>query len=171
MLKKKLRAPKEEEMSISDAYKPEDAPEYTLPKDLIEDDDTAATLKSAHLAEWLHHNGGDKDTHHHHDPYYIDGEGNTRHYKRPGLGYEGRGFDHEYAPTESGHYGEFNPQYEPAPGDELHKIWGAEIWNQSGEIRPWWNKLEKSEFDGMTPRKQYGEIATNLIAQNKDVSL
>lgn len=131
-------------MSISDAYDPEKAPEYTLPKDLIEDDDTASTLKSAHLAEWLHHNGGDKDVHHHHDPYYIDGEGNTRHYNRPGGGYQGVGFNHDYSKSESGHYGEFNTGYQVTPGDDINKIWGASIWNQSGDIKPWWNKLEKS---------------------------
>lgn len=57
-LKRKLKEPKKEDMTVSDAYDPDKAPEYTLPKDLIEDDDTAATLKSAHLSEWLHHNGG-----------------------------------------------------------------------------------------------------------------
>jgi len=28
---------------------------------MMEDEDTASTLKSAHLAEWIHKNGGDPE--------------------------------------------------------------------------------------------------------------
>ena len=42
---------------------------------MLEDEDTASTLKSAHLAEWIEKNGGDPSKHHHHDPYHLDENG------------------------------------------------------------------------------------------------
>ena len=106
---KKLSSPEKAKQLASEAYNPEEAPAYTLPKDMMEDEDTASTLKSAHLAEWIHKNGGDGDRHHHHDPYHIDEEGNEHLYARPGGGYEGVGFDHYGKDQESGFYGSTNP--------------------------------------------------------------
>ena len=71
----------------------------------MEDEDTASTLKSAHLAEWIHKNGGDALVHHHHDPYHLDENGQQTPYKRPGGGYEGVGFNHEGKDEEDGNYG------------------------------------------------------------------
>lgn len=78
---------------------------------MLEDEDTADTLKSAHLAEWIHKNGGDGLKHHHHDPYYLDGEGKETEYARPGGGYGGVGFDHAYRNDIDGGYGENNKNY------------------------------------------------------------
>ena len=72
---------------------------------MIEDEETSDTLKSAHLAEWIHKNGGNPDRHHHHDPYHIDGQGNETEYSRPGGGYGGVGFDHAYRNELNGNYG------------------------------------------------------------------
>jgi len=93
-LKKKLSEPADAKQNMSDAYNPEEAPQYILPADMMEDEETASTLKSAHLSEWIHKNGGKEDQHHHHDPYHLDENGKATTYKRPGGGYEGVGFDH-----------------------------------------------------------------------------
>lgn len=71
----------------------------------MEDEETASTLKSAHLAEWIHKNGGDATVHHHHDPYHLDENGKKTVYKRPGEGYEGVGFDHYGKDDVDGFYG------------------------------------------------------------------
>lgn len=42
---------------------------------------------------------------------------------------------------------------------------------QAGQIRPWWSKLEKNEFDGMSPRKAYDQVAGDILAKNKDVDV
>jgi len=72
---KKLSSPVQAKEKASEAYDPAEAPRYVLPQDMLEDEDTASTLKSAHLAEWIHKNGGDANKHHHHDPYHIDENG------------------------------------------------------------------------------------------------
>ena len=115
---KKLAPPKEGKQTTSDAYDPGEAPSYTLPKDMMEDEDTASTLKSAHLAEWIHKNGGDGDRHHHHDPYHIDEAGVEHRYARPGGGYEGVGFNHYGQDEESGFYGTANPGARCTPSYE-----------------------------------------------------
>jgi len=71
-------------------------------------------LKSAHLSEFLHGNGGNEAEHHHHDPYYTDENDTHRYYSRPGGGYEGQGFDHGYKDLKSGNYGVFNADYNPS---------------------------------------------------------
>lgn len=76
----------------------------------MEDEETADTLKSAHLAEWIHKNGG-SDRHHHHDPYHIDGDGKETEYSRPGGGYAGVGFDHVGKGEVNGFYGYSNKGY------------------------------------------------------------
>lgn len=75
----------------SEKYDPADAPEYPDPHSMDEDEDTASTLKSAHLAEWIH--GLSQSDHHHHDPFYIDEHG-KRHYNLNHGGYEGPGHSH-----------------------------------------------------------------------------
>lgn len=72
---------------------------------MLEDEDTSQTLKSAHLAEWIHKTGGDPEQHHHHDPYHLDENGKETIYKRPGGGYEGVGFDHYGKDNADGFYG------------------------------------------------------------------
>ena len=47
-LKKKLSEPADAKQNMSDAYNPEEAPQYILPADMMEDEETASTLKSAH---------------------------------------------------------------------------------------------------------------------------
>jgi hypothetical protein len=56
--------------SLAEKFDPEDSPLYPNPTDMPADEDAASTLKSAHLAEWVH--GMTADEHHHHDPYYFD---------------------------------------------------------------------------------------------------
>lgn len=75
--------------TLAEKYDPGDAPEYPDPTSMDEDEDTAGTLKSAHLAEWLHgyHNEN------HHDPFYLDEYG-KRHYNLQHGGYEGPGHNH-----------------------------------------------------------------------------
>ena len=75
----------------AEKYDPNDAPQYPNPTAMDEDEDMASTLKSAHLAEWIHGYSG--DDHHHHDPYYID-ENGKRHYNLNYGGYEGPGRNH-----------------------------------------------------------------------------
>lgn len=88
----------------------------------MEDEDTASTLKSAHLAEWIHKNGGEASQHHHHDPYHLDENGKATPYRRPGGGYEGVGFNHFGKNDPDGYYGTSNlgaecvPQYEHVLG-------------------------------------------------------
>lgn len=88
----------------------------------MEDEETASTLKSAHLAEWIHKNGGDATRHHHHDPYHVDENGVETPYKRPGGGYEGVGFSHYGKDEVEGFYGTSNagaacvPAYEHIEG-------------------------------------------------------
>lgn len=72
---------------------------------MLEDEETSSTLKSAHLAEWIHKNGGDPAQHHHHDPYHLDENGKATPYKRPGGGYEGVGFNHVGKDDADGFYG------------------------------------------------------------------
>lgn len=107
-LKKKLSEPADAKQNMSDAYNPEEAPQYILPADMMEDEETASTLKSAHLSEWIHKNGGKEDQHHHHDPYHLDENGKATTYKRPGGGYEGVGFDHVGKNEQDGFYGTAN---------------------------------------------------------------
>ena len=89
---------------------------------MLEDEETAMTLKSAHLAEWIHKTGGDPNQHHHHDPYHLDENGKETLYKRPGGGYEGVGFDHYGKNEEHGFYGtaragaDKTPRYEHIKG-------------------------------------------------------
>ena len=82
---------------------------------MMEDEETASTLKSAHLAEWIHKNGGDPDVHHHHDPYHLDENGNQTVYARPGGGYEGVGFNHYGKDDVDGFYGTSKSGAECAP--------------------------------------------------------
>jgi hypothetical protein len=37
---------------------------------------------------------------------------------------------------------------------------------QAGKIRQWWNKLERDPFNGMGPRKEYNQVAKDLIDAN-----
>lgn len=46
--------------TLADKYDPSAAPKYPDPEEISEDEDAAATLKSAHLAEWLHGMGGSR---------------------------------------------------------------------------------------------------------------
>jgi len=39
------------------------------------------------------------------------------------------------------------------------------------KINPWWHKLEKSPFDGMAPRKEYDQVAQDLIDNHKDADV
>lgn len=39
------------------------------------------------------------------------------------------------------------------------------------EIRPWWNKLEKDSFNGMSQRKSYDQLASDIKAKNPDVPI
>jgi len=39
-----------------------------------------------------------------------------------------------------------------------------------GKIRQWWNKLERDQFNGMSPRKEYNQVAKDLIDANQDAS-
>lgn len=79
---------------------------------MLEDEDTADTLKSAHLAEWIHHNGGDPSRHHHHDAYHIGDGGKETPYARPGGGYGGVGFNHVGRDEAHGFYGLSNGNYQ-----------------------------------------------------------
>lgn len=147
---------------------------------MMEDEDTADTLKSAHLAEWIQRNGGDSARHHHHDPYHIDGQGNETEYARPGGGYTGAGFDHNGKDDLSGLYGNSNPNYKTSQ-EFLEKkpsgpIWGLYEGGATGgdmpsEVRPWWNKLEKNQFNGMSSRKEYDQVAQDIIEKNKDIDV
>ena len=56
--------------SLADRFDPLEVA-YPAAAGLEEDEDTANTLQSAHLAEWLSKNAGAAD-HHHHDPYHLD---------------------------------------------------------------------------------------------------
>lgn len=38
------------------------------------------------------------------------------------------------------------------------------------KINPWWSKLEKNPFDGMTPRKEYDQVAQDIMDKNKDAN-
>lgn len=38
-------------------------------------------------------------------------------------------------------------------------------------INPWWHKLEKNQFDGMSPRKEYDQVAQDIIDKNKDADV
>ena len=42
--------------------------------------------------------------------------------------------------------------------------------DQSGKIRQWWNKIEKDQFNGMSSRKEYNQVAKDIIEGNKDAS-
>lgn len=146
---------------------------------MLEDEETSDTLKSAHLSEWIHKNGGDPTRHHHHDPYHIDGEGKETLYTRPGGGYNGVGFNHAYKDDPSGGYGSSNQNYSTTEEFLNQKpkstIYG--LANGNGEasmpekINPWWNKLEKNQFDGMHPRKEYDQVAKDIIDSNKDADI
>lgn len=128
---------------------------------MLEDEDTADSLQSAHLAEWIHKNGGDSTRHHHHDPYHIDGKGEETLYSRPGAGYTGVGFDHAGKDEASGLYGYANKDYSTTDEFRNRKPKGpinglAEGDNSMPDkINPWWHKLEKVPYDGMAPRKEY----------------
>jgi len=100
--------------SLAEKFDPEDSPLYPNPSDMPEDEDAASTLKSAHLAEWVH--GMVADEHHHHDPYYFDQHG-KRHYKR-GNGYEGKGHNHYGKKEDNGYYGVDTPGYSVSKGFE-----------------------------------------------------
>lgn len=152
-------------MPIAVGYDPETAPEYVLPKDMMEDEDTADTLKSAHLAEWIAKNGGDSTRHHHHDPYHIDGNGNETLYRRPGGGYQGVGFNHAYRADPDGGYGNANKGYQTSeefasqkPRGPINGLYDGQE-SMPAKINPWWHKLEKNQFDGMSPRKEYDQVA------------
>lgn len=54
--------------TLAEAYDPSKAPSYPNPWNSYEDDDAAGTLKSAHLAEWIHGYHGYK----HHDNFHVD---------------------------------------------------------------------------------------------------
>jgi len=41
----------------------------------------------------------------------------------------------------------------------------------SGEVRPWWNKLEKNQYNGMSARKEYDQVAQDIIDKNKDADV
>ena len=41
----------------------------------------------------------------------------------------------------------------------------------SKEIRPWWNKLERDDFNGMAPRKSYDQLASEVKAKDPDVDI
>lgn len=101
-------------VSLAEKFDPEDSPLYPNPNDMAEDEDAASTLKSAHLAEWVH--GMVADKHHHHDPYYFDSHG-KRHYKA-GNGYEGPGHNHYGKGNDTGFYGVDTPGYTPSKGFE-----------------------------------------------------
>ena len=114
-----------------------------------EDDDTASTLKSAHLAEWIHGMGG-RD-HHHHDPYYVDEHG-KRHYQHPHAGYEGPGHVHYGRSTPTGYYGAYLEGYSPDKAWEsaygLYKGGAGDNDTDSNStvpsqpLRKWWTKIE-----------------------------
>jgi len=97
-------------------YDPSTAPQYVLPKDNVEDEDVASTLKSSHLSEWIHGTGGNQEMHHHHDPFYTDEGDHQRYYSRPGGGYEGIGHDHDGRDVAHGNYGKFNGAWAPIAG-------------------------------------------------------
>jgi hypothetical protein len=130
------------------------------------------------LAEWLSKNAGASD-HHHHDPYHLDQNGDRTYYKRPGGGYqgtEGQGFDHVGKNEFSGYYGMANWLYKPENTDwiedpkvVMYRI-GVNM-DTSKEIRPWWHKLERDDFNGMAPRKSYDALASEIKAKNPDVNI
>lgn len=39
------------------------------------------------------------------------------------------------------------------------------------KINPWWNNLEKNQFDGMAPRKAYDKVAQDIIEKNEGVDV
>jgi len=129
-----------------------------------EDEDAAGTLKSAHLAEWIHGMGGDRTVHHHHDPYYIDEHG-KRHYTLPYGGYEGPGRNHYGKKSPHGNYGFALPGYEVTKGfDDAYGYYSATSEGKAakGPLRKWWTKLEKDQGNGMSARKEYDAVGAEL---------
>lgn len=170
--------------TLAEAYDPSKAPDYPNPWSSYEDDDAAGTLKSAHLAEWIHGYHGD----HHHDKYYKDAYG-KRHYQLPYGGYEGPGHDHYGKNLGHGNYGKYNPDGEAKEGweDSVGYYKGGEGEGDEGEggeeggeeggdgkkkgkkgakaphkLRKWWLKLEKDPHNGMSARKEYDDVAGDL---------
>jgi len=144
-----------------------------------EDEDAAGTLKSAHLAEWLHGMGGSRAQHHHHDPYYIDQHG-KRHYKLPGGGYEGAGRSHYGRKESHGYYGANTPGSVISKGfEDAYGYYkgGAKDAKGDGEpdkaeggaepVRKWWTKLEKDQHNGMSARKEYDAVGAELLASGR----
>ena len=166
--------------TLADKYDPSAAPKYPNPDEMNEDEDAAGTLKSAHLAEWIHGMGGSRAEHHHHDPYYIDQHG-KRHYNLPHGGYEGPGRSHYGKGESHGYYGA------ATPGSRVTKGWedsygymanappaeGAkgeaptEIKEPEKPLRKWWTKLEKDQHNGMSARKEYDAVGAELIDSGK----
>lgn len=158
-------------VSLADKYDPSAAPKYPNPDEMNEDEDAAGTLKSAHLAEWIHGLGGDRADHHHHDPYYIDEHG-KRHYKLPHGGYEGPGHSHYGKKEAHGHYGHATPGSVVSPGFEDANGYYSEASagkSPKGPVRKWWTKLEKDQANGMSSRKEYDAVGAELAASGYDM--
>jgi len=164
--------------TLADKYDPSAAPKYPDPEDMNEDEDAAGTLKSAHLAEWLHGMGGSRAQHHHHDPYYIDQHG-KRHYKLPHGGYEGPGRSHYGKGQGHGYYGHATPGSKVSPGFEdaygYYKGGGSKEGEGKADqsegpaepVRKWWTKLEKDQHNGMSARKEYDAVGADLLASGR----
>ena len=43
--------------------------------------------------------------------------------------------------------------------------------DQSKEIRPWWNKLERDDFNGMAARKSYDQLASEVKAKDPEIDI
>lgn len=158
--------------SLAEKYDPSEAPTYPNPDEMNEDEDAAGTLKSAHLAEWIHGLGGDRSMHHHHDPYYIDQHG-KRHYNLPHGGYEGPGRSHYGKKEAHGFYGEHTPGSKISKGfDDAYGYYksGSEGTAEGkGPVRKWWTKLEKDQGNGMAARKEYDAVGAELADQGYDM--
>lgn len=170
--------------TLADKYDPSAAPKYPDPEEMNEDEDAAGTLKSAHLAEWIHGMGGSRAQHHHHDPYYIDEHG-KRHYKLPHGGYEGPGRSHYGKGQSHGYYGHATPGsavskgWEDSNGYMNDKAMSDEKGGKGGKgegadgkegerpVRKWWTKLEKDQHNGMAARKEYDAVGAELIASGR----
>jgi len=136
-----------------------------------EDEDAAGTLKSAHLAEWIHGLGGDRTVHHHHDPYYIDQHG-KRHYTLPHGGYEGPGHSHYGKKVPHGYYGEHTPGSEITKGfDDAYGYYKSTNEGRADKepLRKWWTKLEKDQSNGMSARKEYDSVGAELAEGGYDM--
>jgi len=44
------------------------------------------------------------------------------------------------------------------PAGPIYGLYDGES-GMPDKVNPWWHKLEKNQFDGMAPRKEYDQVA------------